>query len=365
MSIKKRKILFIYRHDQLKDYFHEDGSFNGPKDFLWGMDSIDRDCFECHYINAPRLAKRIGIRRFTWLMEYPFMKITRIGFPIDIYILFYKKISYYDHIVCVNDAISLGILFWSLLGKIPNIQIHCIVMSLQERIKYFRQHKFIIYFISKLLRKADFLLTLSNSVHTEFVKDYKLDIKKVVTCYYGIDTNFWNPNESINKAKFILSVGNDMNRDYKTLIRAMPKGLHLKLVTKKQIDTLGKNVQVFRDWISDKDLRIMYNKAKLVVIPSIKLKNESSGLSCTLQALACKCIVIIPKLPTLMELFKEGVDCLYYEPENSSDLHDKINFVLQNRDICMEIAENGYKKVIQNYTVSHMGRELSDIIARA
>ena len=364
MSIKKPKLLFIYRHDQLKQYFHEDGSFNGPKDFLWGMDSIDQDQFECSYINAPRLAKRSGIRRFTWLIEYPFMKITRIGFPIDIYILFYRKIKCYDHIVCVNDAISLGILLWSLLGKMSNIQIHCIVMSLQERIKYFRQYKFIVRFISILLRRANSILTLSNSVHFKFIQDYKLDEKKVMTCHFGIDTNFWHPNESMKKDSYIMSVGNDMNRDFNTLVKALPQGQKLKLVTSKKIENFGKNIQILNNWITDEELLNIYQKAIMVIIPSIKLKSESSGLSTTLQSMACKCIVIIPKLPPLMELFEEGVDCIYYEVENSLDLRKKINYVLHNKELCLAIAENGYNKVIQNYTVNHMGRKLSKILAR-
>ena len=78
--IPVKKVLYIFRHDELSDYFTSTGSFSGPADFLWGLGSLDAEKIDRYYVNAPRLEKRKGIRKFTNIIERPFSKYTKIGF---------------------------------------------------------------------------------------------------------------------------------------------------------------------------------------------------------------------------------------------------------------------------------------------
>ena len=360
--IKVKKVLYIFRHDELSDYFTSTGSFSGPADFLWGLGSLDAEKIDRYYVNAPRLEKRKGIRKFTNIIERPFSKYTKIGFPIEIYPLFKKQINKADEIFCVNDAISLSILFWKALGKMKKKKIRCIIMSLQEREKYFKRKKIIIRFISFLFRHADTLITLSNEAKNNFSKKYNIGSTKVETCYFGIDTSFWNPSFSIEKDDYILSVGNDMNRDFNTLIKATPDSQKLKIVTKRKLDVQNKKVDIISNWVSDNELREFYQKAKIVVIPSINVKNESPGLSCSLQALSCKAPLIIPRIPTLSELFRDKIDCLFYEPEDSIDLMKKIELMNGNKTKRENISENGHNTVIEKYSTTTMGNRLTEII---
>ncbi|MBF89545.1 MAG: hypothetical protein CMG75_07740 [Candidatus Marinimicrobia bacterium] len=362
-NIKKgKKVLYIFRHDELSDYFSENGSFNGPADFLWGLGSLNTEKIERYFINAPRLEKRTGIRKITNIFERPFSKYTKIGFPIEIYPLYKKQINRADEIFCVNDAISLSILFWKALGKMKKKKIRCIIMSLQEREKYFKLRKIIIRFISFLFRQADTLITLSNEAKNNFSKKYYIGSTNVETCYFGIDTLFWTPSDSIEKDDYILSVGNDMNRDFNTLIKALPKTQKLKIVTKRNLDINKKKIDIINNWVSDNELKGFYQKAKIVIIPSINVENESPGLSCSLQALSCKSPLIIPKIPTLSELFRDNIDCLFYEPENSEDLMEKIETLNRDETKRKNLSKNGYNTVIQKYNCITMGKRLTEII---
>jgi len=356
-----KKILFIYRHSALKKIHNSDGSTTGPTEFLWGMNYFDKDKSEIKYINAPREEKRKGIRKITWFLEFPFSKLVRIGFPIEIYQLYKSEIKWADEIVCVNDPISMGVLFWKLMGKLENKKVHCIIMSVQERVKYFKWCWPAVRFVSKLLSKASNIVTLSDFVKDDFAKDYKLDREKLKTMYFGIDTTFWFPLNKVEKENFILSVGNDMNRDFQTLIDALPDDMELRLVTKKKVDTRNKKIDIISG-ITDEELRILYNKARFVVVPSIKLKNESSGLSCCLQAMACKTPVIISDAPPLREMFEDGIDCLFYKAENTGDLNAKIRLLLSNQDLQHNLAKNGYKKATEFYTSKKMGERLEYIV---
>lgn len=357
----KEKILFIYRHGAVRNIILIDGKIVGPTEFLWGMNYLDKEKFEIKYVNAPREEKRRGLRKLFWIIDFIFSKIVKIGLPIEIYPLFKKEIEWSEKIICTNDQISLGILFWKLLGGLPGKKINCIIMSLPERIKYFSWCRPIVWLVSKLLQRSDVIITLSNFVNDGFIKDYQIDKQKLRVLYFGIDVGFWRPLTDETEDNFVLSIGNDMNRDYETLLNALPRNLQLKIITKKRINTAEKNVEVLSG-ISDEDVRRLYNQARFVVVPSIKLRNESSGLSCTLQAMACGKAVIVSDAPTLRELFVDGADCLFYRPEDPTDLNDKINLLVKNIHLREKIAKSGYQKVIQKYTCQMMGKRLESIL---
>ncbi|GEM_PF-2743535 len=359
----KKKVLFVYRFNALNDILLDNGKTVGPTEFLWGMNYLDPSLYDITYVNAPRDERKTGIRRLFSVLEYPFRFFAKIGLPLEIYLLYKKEIDSADIIVCVNDQISLSLLFWKAVGFLKQKKMSCIVMSLQERIKYFRWNYPLVWFMGFLLRRADTLLTLSEYVQSDFVHDYHLNKKKVQTLYFGVDTEFWKPIEGIAKEDFILSIGNDMNRDFATLVTALPTGMHLKVITKKSVDTQGKNIEILSD-LTNEEVREMYNKAKIVVIPSIAVKNESSGLSSATQAMACARPVIISGAQTMYELFEDGKECLYYEPENPEDLSSKIKLLADNTILRSQVAIRGYKKVCEIYTCKKMGEQLNYILSK-
>jgi len=358
----KQKILFIYRHDALNNIIKPNGEIFGPTEFLWGMNFIDRDKYDVAYINCPQRMERQGKLKLFKFFENIFARMVKIGLPIEIYPLFKKEISEADIIICSNDQISLGVLFWRLLGKLKKQKIYCIIMSLQERIKYFRWNKPIIQFISKLLNKADGVFTLSHAVVPDFIKDYQIKPANIFTLYFGIDADFWRPAPVSERKNFVLSVGNDMNRDYDTLVDALPVGVKLKIVTSKKIDIKNKDIEIISG-ISNERLRELYSEAEIVVIPSIKLKNESAGLSSTLQAMACKTSVIVSDAPPLREMFEDGKDCLFYNPEDSADLRIKLEELLHNEILCSIMANNAFEKINRKFVNKNMALVIERAIA--
>ena len=129
---------------------------------------------------------------------------------------------------------------------------------------------------------------------------------------------------------------------------------------KKKINTQNKKIKIISG-ISNKKLRDLYNKCLFVVIPSVKLKNESSGLSCSLQAMACRKATIISKAPPLEEIFEDNKHCLFYAPENADDLRKKINMLYNDKNLRERIAENTFNNVGE-FTNKKMAKRLSESI---
>ena len=318
------KVLFIFRNPQLNHLLKNSQSKSGPTDFLYGSDKITLKNVSIDYLCIDK----------TPILFHPiqrlFAYLTKLGFPIGFYFKNQPRLKSADYIFCVNDGIGLAVLFWKMLGVI-NAKIGVIFQSLPERTKHFRNNLILKYFLSLLLKQANWLLTLSNYAAIDFIRDYSLNKSTVRTFSFGVDTKFWTPGKGKTK-NFILSIGNDSNRDYQTLIEALPEDQQLIIISKLKTNSMGKNVKQLSN-LSDRQVRDYYRQAKLVVIPNHKVKNESPGMSSALQALACGNVVILSDSPPLREAFKNNPNCILVPPDNKQLLKSVILKMLRHRRI--------------------------------
>lgn len=77
------------------------------------------------------------------------------------------------------------------------------------------------------------------------------------------------------------------------------------------------------------------------------------------EGMACKKLVITDRLAEttkIGDIFEEGKDIIYYD--NIVDCINKINYYTENNEEREIIAENGYKKVINNYTQTQVVNKL-------
>lgn len=223
--------------------------------------------------------------------------------------------------------------FWSRLGLARDVRIHCITQSLSERLKYFRQRKWLVALMSLLLGRTYSVLCLSEAACEPLAQTFNVPLSKMRAIRFGVDTTFWNPGDpqESQPEPFALSIGNDMNRDYKTLVAAAPSNVPLRIVTRKKIHTSRESIQVQSQWISAEAIREMYRTASVVIIPVEKVVYESSGLSTCLQALACGARVITAGSRALRENLANLSGVTFYEPGNVQDLHQKILTVWNSR----------------------------------
>jgi glycosyltransferase involved in cell wall biosynthesis len=356
----KKKLIFIFKDSWLSRIIGENSQTKGPADFLYGYNFLNKEKYETSFINLPKGEGGGLTGKICRLLELPFRKITRLGIALEAYPLFKKEIKAADIIFCTTDGTSLGTLFWKKLGFIK-AEVIVLIQGLPEKINRFRGFPFIRGFISSLLKKAAIILTFTEFAQKDFIADFKLDKNKVKAFPFGADIDFWKTLPEIQRENFILSIGNDGNRDYPTLIDALPESIALKIITKRPIDKKNKPVEILTG-ISDEKVRELYNQTLLVAIPSIKLKNESPGQSTAMRAMACGRAVIIPRLPTMEEIFTDKKECLFYEPENAADLQEKIKTLLENKALRDMIAAGGRAKVLERFTCRKMAERLEKII---
>jgi len=101
--------------------------------------------------------------------------------------------------------------------------------------------------------------------------------------------------------------------------------------------------------LKGKTLAKQYNNANIVILPSTS--NAESFGTVLIEAMACKKPVIgsrIGGIPYVIDNEKNG---LLVEPKNAQQLAHAIKRILKNGKFAEKLGGNGYKKVVENFTL--------------
>jgi glycosyltransferase involved in cell wall biosynthesis len=216
------------------------------------------------------------------------------------------------------------------------------------------------------VRKAKKVLTISNSSRNDIIKTYLVPEEKVVTIYPGIkesvslEPHVYAMNQIQAKYlisdNFILFVGTLQPR--KNIVRLIEafakvdakgiKDLELVIIGKKgwlyeEILEAPKKFGVekhvkFLEGVNDDELKIFYQHALCYVLVSLY---EGFGLP-VLEAMKFGCPVITSKVSSLPEA--GGDAAMYVDPEDVSDITDKIEKVIGDEALRKELSEKGKKQ---------------------
>ncbi len=221
--------------------------------------------------------------------------------------------------------------------------------------------------VPRSIKKADFIITVSESVKAELVKEFSLDPSRCVVTTIPPDESFFTKSDNeihkkyhIPTKKYIYFIGNlEPRKNLPILVEAylkLPKNIRSEysLVlaggngwkteeSRAAIDraqAMGENV-IHVGYIDQIDTPAFYQKASLFVMPSIY---EGFGIP-ILEALASETPVIASDIPVLRET--GGDAALYADPDDSSDFKDKIESVLTSDKIIADLNKKAIKQLVK------------------
>ncbi|GAA5264655.1 hypothetical protein ACOSOMT5_P1080 [Acidiphilium sp. MT5] len=178
---------------------------------------------------------------------------------------------------------------------------------------------------------------------------------------HSVDTMFFTP-QSIDTDDFLLSIGNDASRDYKTLFEAVaPLATRVKIRTSPSVVAhlaQPNNVEIIPKSLSFPDLRTLYAKAKLVVIPLIETLN-AGGISAVLEAAAMSKPLIVTHTAVLNDILKPGETCLTVPPGDPLALRQAIETLLTNPDLAKRLGNAAHVFAEQHQSQSAFAMRLS------
>ena len=218
--------------------------------------------------------------------------------------------------------------------------------------------------LNQALSRSDIVLSVSNFSRSEILKYAKTD-KNIFVVPNAIDERRFNHYYDSNTLEavardyglpkdFVLFVGNvKPHKNLKNLLFALEKmDLNLVIVGKKDgfitEDSIiseiirRKNLSdriFFTGYVKDADIAAIYNLAKLFVFPSLY---EGFGIP-PLEAQACGCPVACSDAASLPEACGDSV--MYFDPHSVKDMRDKIQMVLDDKNLQNELRAKGFENV--------------------
>ena len=229
-------------------------------------------------------------------------------------------------------------------------------------------------FIFNIIKcKSSEIITISEFSKSELINNLNINKNLINIIYNGVGLN-WYSTSDYKKNKKLLYVGNfKKHKNLDILINAF---LKFKFSTEYELILIGGNIKSFNSVIRKKiyncnnitcyesmspnDLIVHYNSAHLSIFPSIY---EGFGLP-PLEALVCKCPILVSDIPAFKEIYKDIA--YYFNPYDESDLIKKIEFLLENdrlTDVQIDKSVDFIKKYSWNIavkkTVKLINRELS------
>jgi glycosyltransferase involved in cell wall biosynthesis len=353
------KIAFVYlggRFNRISEVLRGEGSkefYYGALNFIeWGDDV---EVFELPVLNSGSFGQTFG----NLLYRYHLLPNRTDGTIIMRLKAICPQLNRFDVIVGTSPAISFALSVCNTI-KILNRPIVGIYCGLSDFIQTWLRRKANSFFLRRTWAHL-----YSEAEVEVLLKNLTVPKERLIVNQFGVDLDFWTPDE-YSSGEFILSVGNDARRDFNLLVRVAARiNFPFIIVTKLPIrESIPDNVKILSGkWdsqeLSDKKLRDLYRRAKLVVIPLID-SLQPSGQSVCLQAMASGKPVILTETKGLWSksMIKNCENVLMVPPNDESILLDKINFLLLNDAERNRVGINGYKTVHKEGDIKNFARRL-------
>jgi glycosyltransferase involved in cell wall biosynthesis len=284
-----------------------------------------------------------------------------------LYLFHLPKVLRYDAVVA-SDTLLLG---WvaSLIGVlIQKARWIYIPINSSVLLRRHAKHPFRLKALTLFWMSFVRIAYISEAQKEDFLR---LGIRESSLVYvpYGIDTNFFNVEKSIDE-KYVVSVGRDLGRDYPTLLKAA------ELVPYRIIIATGpqnlpkdmeipKNIEVLYN-VNQEKVRDLYSGATCVLIllqgEDTTLGSDCTGQTVMLEALSGKNAVIATERRWIGEYFVEGKEYLGVQPGDVSGAAEAMRTLWENPSLCTQLGEQGSSKMQRLYSSKAFAAGLAEII---
>ena len=177
-----------------------------------------------------------------------------------------------------------------------------------------------------------------------------------------VDVEFYAPQIPKPDGNYILAVGDDISRDYETLLEAVA-GLDIKLVLKTRRAVENKerdpNLSVITARLSDREFRDLYDQAKLVVMP-LHPTLTAGGVTAFLEAMAIGKAQIVSNSAGLADYIRPGENCLTVPCHDHGALRETIVRLLEDDGLRNRLGESARNCALTQFSTRQFTQRLAD-----
>lgn len=228
----------------------------------------------------------------------------------------------------------------------------------------------------KVARDSELVIAPSQYVKDDIADFTSVDENKIVVTYEAADKipDKSAPVEVLQNKKFLMYIGRPTpHKNLKNLIRAFSRlnvefpDLHLALAGKKDGNYLSIEAWaesnavanlIFTDFVSDGQLRWMYEHCEAYVFPSL---SEGFGLP-GLEAMAHGAPVLSSNATCLPEVY--GNSALYFNPNDTRDMATRIVELLKDESLKSRLVKAGSEQAAK-YSWDKAARQTLEVYQKA
>lgn len=242
--------------------------------------------------------------------------------------------------------------------------------------------KFAYYYqwlIPKIVKRSRAVFTISENSKRDIIKFTGIDESKIKVLYCGISEIFLDGSASrsdiierlgLQRHSYLMAVSSlDPRKNFRKLIESF-----FETDIKVPLVIVGSGGKAFRDagfpqydtsrvlftgYISDEDLKQLYNSSLCFVYPSLY---EGFGIP-PLEAMACGCATVVANTSSLPEVCNDA--SLYIDPLDSKSIAAAIKEVVSNETLRVSLVTKGFENVKRfswKSTATKALREIQQVI---
>lgn len=364
-----KNVTYIYAGNRKVKFLNDDYQ---AKDFFYGLFAFDRDKYNIKIIE---MEDHTGfLNNFLSVIDKIFQKIFNLPFYFSKLTTAqnFKILRNSKNVILVNESVGCSALLLLIVLKFfGNINSSLFVMGLySKKLRYEKLRKLHNLIIKFFILFIDNVFFLGKGELDKAKKIHK-NSSKLIYFPFCIDTKFWYRDIEYMEKKSsndIIFVGNDGNRDIKTLINIAKKTPELDYIFVSDNELLKNlqiaNVKIYNgSWanslLTDLELKALYEESKLTILP-LNNSTQPSGQSVTLQSMAVGTPVMITKTDGFWDIenFIDNKD-LFFVSDNDVDLWiEKIRTVLSNNKLMSYVSLNAKEKTLNNYNLDNFYEKL-------
>lgn len=302
-----------------------------------------------------------------WRMWYPIELMCArrmgMGFALHVPLRHLGALNRAQVVISTVDACGLPLALLKRAGLLRSKLIY-ISQGLTDSITRHGRGKWLSQRYRRLLLGVDQLATLSAGAAQGLASWLGVPEERVRVVPFGVDCEFWHQTSPPGTGgEDILSIGSDPGRDYATLLAAA-SGRPLHIVTRQPFELVGHPNVVKTADHTPRELRDLYAQARFVVIP-LHDKDQPSGQSATLQAMACARAVIVTKTRGWWgeTLLKDGENCVLVPPGDVEALRQAVQRLWDDPAACARLGHQARETVVHSFSEARMAEQLSQLIA--
>lgn len=225
----------------------------------------------------------------------------------------------------------------------------------------------------------------SSQLHKDICcKNLFLSADKISVIYGSVDARKFNPNidcddirQELNfeKSDFVVCLlgrlspikGHEYALKAISLLKDLPTKVKLLCIGYESERTIAwLKGEAERLGISDRlvciskcdNLPAVLNSIDVGIITSLGSEANSRA---TLEYMACGKPVVVTNVGVLPELVADGLNGFVVEKGNSEKMSEAINKLVSNKDLCLKMGLASRKRVEENFTLEHFGKEMERI----